>query len=73
MKGLIGKKIGMTQVYEEGVLVPVTVIEAGPCVVLGVKTMEKDSTAFRWDPISPRFILPAKASISPPSKDFGSL
>ena len=32
----------MTQVYEEGVLVPVTVIEAGPCVVLGVKTMEKD-------------------------------
>jgi large subunit ribosomal protein L3 len=42
MKGLIGKKIGMTQVYEEGVLVPVTVIEAGPCVVLGVKTMEKD-------------------------------
>ena len=42
MKGLIGKKIGMTQVYEEGVLVPVTVIEAGPCVVVGVKTMEKD-------------------------------
>ena len=32
----------MTQVYEEGVLVPVTVIEAGPCVVVGVKTMEKD-------------------------------
>ncbi|MBO4304486.1 MAG: 50S ribosomal protein L3 [Lentisphaeria bacterium] len=42
MKGLIGKKIGMTQVYEEGVVVPVTVIEAGPCVVVGVKTKEKD-------------------------------
>ena len=42
MKGLIGKKIGMTQVYEEGVLVPVTVIEAGPCVVVGVKTKERD-------------------------------
>lgn len=42
MKGLIGKKIGMTQVYDEGVLVPVTVIEAGPCVVVGVKTKERD-------------------------------
>ena len=42
MKGLIGKKIGMTQVYDDGVLVPVTVIEAGPCVVVGVKTKERD-------------------------------
>ena len=40
---LIGKKIGMTQVYnEENVLVPVTVIEAGPCAVLQVKTVESD-------------------------------
>jgi Ribosomal protein L3 len=38
MKGLIGKKVGMTQVYDEkGILIPVTVIEAGPCVVTGVK------------------------------------
>ena len=43
MKGLIGKKIGMTQVYDEkGVLIPVTVIEAGPCVVTAVKTVERD-------------------------------
>ena len=43
MKGLIGKKVGMTQVYDEkGILIPVTVIEAGPCVVVGVKTMERD-------------------------------
>lgn len=43
MKGLIGKKIGMTQIYnEQGVLVPVTVIEAGPCVVTAVKTVESD-------------------------------
>ena len=43
MKGLIGKKVGMTQVYsEQGVLIPVTVIEAGPCVVTGVKTSERD-------------------------------
>lgn len=40
---LIGKKLGMTQVYtEEGTLVPVTVIEAGPCPVLQVKNEESD-------------------------------
>ena len=43
MKGLIGKKLGMTQVYNEsGVLIPVTVIEAGPCVVTAVKTSDRD-------------------------------
>ncbi|UDQ97578.1 50S ribosomal protein L3 [Lentisphaerota bacterium WC36G] len=43
MKGIIGKKIGMTQVYSEtGALTPVTVIEAGPCVVVDVKTQERD-------------------------------
>ncbi len=40
---LIGKKIGMTQVYDESnTLVPVTVIEAGPCPVIQIKTVEKD-------------------------------
>ena len=43
MKGLIGKKLGMTQVFDEkGVLTPVTVIEVGPCVVTDVKTAERD-------------------------------
>ena len=43
MKALIGKKIGMTQIYnEQGTLIPVTVIEAGPCVVTAVKTVERD-------------------------------
>ena len=43
MKNLIGKKVGMTQVYDEsGKLIPVTVIEAGPCVVVDVKTVERD-------------------------------
>ncbi len=43
MKGLIGKKVGMTQIYDEkGVLIPVTVVEAGPCKVVGVKTKERD-------------------------------
>lgn len=43
MRGLIGKKIGMTQVYDDaGRLLPVTVIEAGPCVVVQRKTAEAD-------------------------------
>ena len=42
-KGLIGKKIGMTQIFDEkGNVIPVTVIEAGPCVVAQKKTAEKD-------------------------------
>ena len=42
-KGLIGKKLGMTRQFSsEGRLVPVTVIEAGPCVVTQVKTVEND-------------------------------
>lgn len=43
MKSLIGKKVGMTQVYDDkGTLIPVTVIQAGPCVVLDVRTPERD-------------------------------
>ncbi len=43
MSGLIGKKIGMSRVFDdEGVQVPVTVIEAGPCPVVQVKTEETD-------------------------------
>jgi large subunit ribosomal protein L3 len=43
MPGLIGKKIGMTSVYnEQGKNIPCTVIEAGPCVVTQVKTEDKD-------------------------------
>ncbi len=42
-KGILGKKLGMTQVFtDDGVLVPVTVVEAGPCVVLQKKELEKD-------------------------------
>lgn len=42
-KGIIGKKIGMTQVFDElGHVIPVTVIQAGPCVVVQKKTEEKD-------------------------------
>ncbi len=42
-KGIIGKKIGMTQIFDEkGKVIPVTVIEAGPCVVTQKKTAEND-------------------------------
>ncbi len=41
--GILGKKLGMTQVFDEtGMVVPVTVIKAGPCVVMQVKTEEND-------------------------------
>lgn len=40
--GLLGKKLGMTQVFDESRFTPVTVIEAGPCRVVTVKTKEKD-------------------------------
>ena len=46
MKGLIGKKLGMTSIYDDaGTAVPVTVIEAGPCVVVQQKDNEKEGYA----------------------------
>jgi large subunit ribosomal protein L3 len=43
MKGILGKKVGMTQIFNErGEVIPVTVIEAGPCFVAQVKTVERD-------------------------------
>ena len=42
-KALIGKKVGMTQIFDEnGAVIPVTVVEAGPCTVAQVKTVETD-------------------------------
>jgi large subunit ribosomal protein L3 len=44
MKGIVGRKLGMTQIFDEetGVVTPVTVIQAGPCPVVQVKTVETD-------------------------------
>ena len=43
MSGIIGRKLGMTQIFDEsGAVVPVTVIEAGPCPVVQVRNQEKD-------------------------------
>ena len=42
-KAIIGKKIGMTQIFDEaGKVIPVTVVEAGPCVVVQKKTVDND-------------------------------
>lgn len=58
MRGLIGKKIGMTQLFgENGVVTPVTVIEAGPCVVVQRKTVEKDG----YDAVQLGLVDPAAA------------
>jgi large subunit ribosomal protein L3 len=43
VKGLIGKKIGMTQIFdEEGIAIPITLIEAGPCFVTQVRSKDRD-------------------------------
>ncbi|GBD98777.1 50S ribosomal protein L3 [bacterium BMS3Abin07] len=43
MTAILGKKLGMTQIFDEkGDMIPVTVVEAGPCCVIQIKTMERD-------------------------------
>ena len=45
-KAIIGRKVGMTQIFaEDGKVIPVTVVEAGPCPVVQVKTAETDGYA----------------------------
>jgi large subunit ribosomal protein L3 len=56
MKGIIGKKLGMTQVFDQetGELVPVTVIQAGPCPVVSVRTADADgydAVQLAWDEV----------------------
>jgi large subunit ribosomal protein L3 len=58
MKGIIGRKVGMTQVFDEtGQVIPVTVIEAGPCFVTQVKTSDSDgysAVQLGFDDVEPR-------------------
>jgi large subunit ribosomal protein L3 len=65
MTGLLGKKIGMTSIFDEtGQVIPCTVIEAGPCVVTQVKTAERDgyeAVQVGFDPHKERLVSkPAK-------------
>ena len=60
-KGIIGRKLGMTQVFDEetGRLVPVTVIQAGPCPVVSVRTQDADgydAVQLAWDEVPERKI-----------------
>ena len=64
-KGIIGKKLGMTQIFTEtGGVVPVTVIEAGPCVVAQKKTTENDG----YDAVQLGFEDASPKSVNKPAK-----
>jgi large subunit ribosomal protein L3 len=61
MKGIVGKKIGMTQLFdaESGSVTPVTVIQAGPCPVVAVRTPDADgyeAVQLAWEPVADRKI-----------------
>jgi large subunit ribosomal protein L3 len=64
MKGIVGRKLGMTQIFdaESGQVTPVTVIEAGPCPVVRVKTEESDG----YEAVELAFVeVPAKKATKP--------
>jgi len=65
MRGLIGRKVGMTQLFdsESGSVTPVTVIEAGPCPVVAVRTPDADgyeAVQLAWGPVAERRISKAE-------------
>lgn len=65
VNGILGRKIGMTQVYTpEGVLVPVTVIQAGPCTVVATRQPERDgysAVQLGFEPVKPSRVNKAMA------------
>ena len=74
VKGILGAKLGMTQVWDNNKVVPVTVVQAGPCVVTQVRTTEADGYAavqLAYGAIDPRKVSKpksghyAKAGVSP--------
>jgi large subunit ribosomal protein L3 len=74
VKGILGAKLGMTQVWDNNKVVPVTVVQAGPCVVTQVRTSEKDgysAVQLAFGAIDPRKVNKpesgqfAKAGVSP--------
>ena len=65
MKGIVGKKLGMTALFDEesGAVTPVTVIEAGPCPVVAVRTPDADgyeAVQLAWEPVAERKISKAE-------------
>ena len=74
VKGILGEKLGMTQVWDNGKVVPVTVVQAGPCVVTQVRTPDKDgysAVQLAYGAIDPRKVNKpesghfAKADVAP--------
>ncbi len=76
MKGIVGRKVGMTQIFDPdtGIVTPVTVIQAGPCPVVHVKTVESDgyeAVQLAFEPVAERKLSKAevghlrKASVDP--------
>jgi large subunit ribosomal protein L3 len=74
VKGILGAKLGMTQVWDNGRVVPVTVVQAGPCVVTQVRTADKDgysAVQLAYGAIDPRRVNKpksghyAKADVAP--------
>ena len=66
MKGIVGRKLGMTRVFdpETGAVTPVTVVEAGPCPVVAVRTPETDgyeAVQIAYDPVAERKLTKAEA------------
>jgi len=64
-KGILGKKLGMTSVFdaESGVVTPVTVVEAGPCPVVAVRTPDADgyeAVQLAWEPVADRKVSKAE-------------
>ena len=74
VKGILGAKLGMTQIWDNGKVVPVTVVQAGPCVVTQVRTPDKDgysAVQLAYGAVDPRKVNKpesghfAKADVAP--------
>ena len=64
-KCIIGKKVGMTQIFDEkGNVIPVTLIEAGPCYVTQIKTIEKDG----YEAVQLGFVTAKETAVNKPTK-----
>jgi large subunit ribosomal protein L3 len=64
VKGILGAKLGMTQIWDNNKVVPVTVVQAGPCVVTQVRTPDKDGYAavqLAYGAVNPRKVTKPKA------------
>ena len=64
IKGILGEKLGMTQVFDDARVIPVTVIKAGPCFVTQVKTRERDG----YEAVQLSFVEPRRNGTSKPMK-----